>query len=36
MDILEVEPSDLEPYFGEPLGLTKFLDDAQDAQVWTF
>ena len=36
MDVLEVEPSDLEPYLGEPLGLTKFLDDAHDEQVWTF
>lgn len=36
MDVLGLEPSALEPYFGEPLGLTKFLDDARDAQVWTF
>jgi peroxiredoxin family protein len=36
MDVLGLEPKALEPYLGEPLGLTKFLDGAADAQVWTF
>jgi peroxiredoxin family protein len=36
MDVLELEPAALESYLGEPLGLTKFLDDCRGAQVWTF
>ena len=36
MDVLGIEPAALEPYLAEPLGLTKFLDDARDAQAWTF
>jgi peroxiredoxin family protein len=36
MDVLGVEPGDLEPWLGEPLGLTKFLSDAHGAQVWSF
>lgn len=36
MDVMGIESSDLESYIGEPLGLTKFLDDSADAQVWTF
>lgn len=36
MDILELKQGDLEPHLGEPMGLTKFLDDAADGQVWTF
>lgn len=36
MDVIGVEQEGLEPYLGEPLGLTKFLDDARDAQVWSF
>jgi peroxiredoxin family protein len=36
MDVLGVEREGLEPYLGEPLGLTKFLDEARDAQVWSF
>ena len=36
MDVMGVEREGLEPYLGEPLGLTKFLDDARDAQVWSF
>lgn len=36
MDVLGVEKDDLEAYLGEATGLTKFLDDAQDSQVWTF
>lgn len=36
MDLLQYAREDLEPYVGEPMGLTKFLDDARDGQVWTF
>jgi peroxiredoxin family protein len=36
MDVLGLEQHDLEPYLGEPLGLTKFLDDASTGQVWSF
>ncbi len=36
MDILELQPDGLEPYLSEPLGLTKFLSDAQGGQVWSF
>lgn len=36
MDVLALEPAALESYMGEPLGLTKFLDDCRDAQVWSF
>lgn len=36
MDVLSIENKDLENYFQEATGLTKFLDDARDGQVWTF
>jgi len=36
MDVLGVDREALVPYLGEPLGLTKFLDDAREAQVWSF
>lgn len=36
MDVMGVDGAGLEPYLGEPLGLTKFLNDASDAQVWSF
>jgi len=36
MDVLAVEEKDLESYLSEATGLTKFLDDARDGQVWTF
>lgn len=36
MDVMELDRAALEPWLGEPLGLTKFLDDARDAQVWSF
>ncbi len=36
MDVLGIEQEDLEDYLGEATGLTKFLDDAKDSQVWTF
>ncbi|MDA8109724.1 MAG: DsrE/DsrF/DrsH-like family protein [Betaproteobacteria bacterium] len=35
-DVLGVERKDLEPYLQEPLGLTKFLSDAEGGQVYTF
>ena len=36
MDILGYSSEDLQPFVGEPMGLTKFLDDAREGQVWTF
>lgn len=36
MDVLGVEPKDMESFIGEPTGLTRFLDEARDGQVWTF
>ncbi len=36
MDVLGVEPTDMESFIGEPTGLTRFLDEARDGQVWTF
>jgi len=36
VDVLGVEPEDLEPWLGEPMGLTKFLSDAHGGQVWSF
>jgi len=36
MDILGLSQDDIEPYLGEPMGLTKFLDDAAAGQVWSF
>lgn len=36
MDVLGVEPEDMESFIGEPTGLTRFLDEARDGQVWTF
>lgn len=36
VDVFGYQPEDLEPYLGEPLGLTKFLDDAREGQVWSF
>jgi peroxiredoxin family protein len=36
MDLLELKPDDLEPYVEKAMGLTKYLDEASDAQVWTF
>lgn len=36
MDVLALEPGALEPWLAEPLGLTKFLDDAAGAQLWSF
>jgi len=36
MDILGIEQDGLEAYLEKATGLTKFLHDAQDGQVWTF
>jgi peroxiredoxin family protein len=36
LDVMGLDGQALEPYLGEPMGLTKFLRDARDAQVWTF
>jgi len=36
MDVLDADAEDLESYLSEPLGLTKFLNDAADHQIWTF
>ena len=36
IDVLGLEPAELEPWLGEPLGLTKFLSDAEGGQVWSF
>ena len=36
MDVFGYRPADLEPYLGEPLGLTRFLGDAARGQVWSF
>ena len=36
MDMLEIKPEDLFDYIGEPMGLTKFLSDVNQGQVWSF
>jgi len=36
MDVLGVDQEDMESYLEKATGLTKFLHDAQDGQVWTF
>ena len=36
IDIMELKEEDLEEFLSKPLGLTKFLDDASEGQVWTF
>lgn len=36
MDVIGIEREALEPYLSEPIGLTKFLHDGRDSQVWTF
>mgnify|MGYP001550627381 CR=1 FL=1 len=36
MDVLALEQKDLEDFIGEPMGLTKFLDEAAAGQVWSF
>lgn len=36
VDILGLKPDDLEEFVSEPLGLTKFLSEADEGQVWSF
>ena len=36
VDILGIGQGDLEAYISEPLGLTTFLSDASEGQVWHF
>lgn len=36
MDLLDLKPADVLPYLEEPLGLTRFLDDAAGGQIWSF
>ena len=36
VDILEVKQDDLEDFVSEPLGLTAFLGNASEGQVWHF
>jgi peroxiredoxin family protein len=36
VDVLGTDEKDLEPWLGEPMGLTKFLSDAHGGQVWSF
>jgi len=36
MDVFGYEQKDVVSFLGEPLGLTKFLDDASEGQVWSF
>ena len=36
MDMLEIKAEDLFDYVGEPMGLTKFLSDVNQGQVWSF
>jgi len=36
VDILELKQDDLEAFVSEPLGLTAFLSDSSEGQVWHF
>ena len=36
MDVLGIGPADIEPWIGEAMGLTRFLEDAGAGQVYTF
>lgn len=36
MDVFGYEQKDVVSFLGEPLGLTKFLDDASEGQIWSF
>lgn len=36
MDLLELNQEALLPYVGESMGLTKFLNDTEQGQVWSF
>lgn len=36
VDVMGIEPGELQDFVAEPLGLTKFLEDAGTGQVYTF
>lgn len=36
VDIMELSQDNLKDFVSESLGLTKFLDDASEGQIWTF
>jgi peroxiredoxin family protein len=36
VDVLGVQDGELVAYMGEPMGLTQFLDEAAEGQVWSF
>ena len=36
LDLLKISHEDLDPSFGPPTGLTKFLSDAEGAQLLSF
>jgi peroxiredoxin family protein len=36
LDVLGVKEGELEPWLGAPLGLTRFLADAEGGQTWAF
>ena len=36
MDMLEIKSEDLFDYVGEPMGLTKFISDVNEGQIWSF
>ena len=36
LDLLKITPDDLDPALGPPTGLTRFLSDAEGAQILTF
>jgi peroxiredoxin family protein len=36
LDLLKITQGDLDPAFGAPTGLTRFLSDADGAQLLTF
>ncbi|TRZ64421.1 MAG: hypothetical protein D4S02_10835 [Rhodocyclaceae bacterium] len=36
LDLMKITKDDLDPDFGEPTGLTRFLSDAEGAQLLTF
>lgn len=36
IDLMKLGPEELEPVFGPPTGLTRFLSDAEGGQIFTF
>ena len=34
--MLEIKSEDLFDYVGEPMGLTKFISDVNEGQIWSF